>query len=115
MLVLRHLFDSARIRISTTSYGSAGLRLRSFCLRVRRGFMLGITHLVFRMLSTPLCFKVLPFRFGTGCAELDERESVENRACKNAATTSSAGVPCSSSDTITFRVAYGTDYLSNLC
>jgi hypothetical protein len=66
------------------------------------------------MLSVPLRLKVLPFRFGTARAELDERESVENRACKNAATTSPADVPCSSSDTITFRMPYGTDYLSNL-
>jgi hypothetical protein len=65
------------------------------------------------MLSIPLRLEVLPFRFGMARAELDERESFENRACKNAATTSSADVPCSSSDTITFRVPYGTDYLSN--
>jgi hypothetical protein len=63
------------------------------------------------MLSIPLRFNVLRFRFGTARAELDERESVKNRACKNAATTSSA-VSCSSSDTITFRVPNGTDYLS---
>jgi hypothetical protein len=108
MLVL--LFDSARTR---TSQGSAGQRQRSFCLRGPRGFMLCITHLVSQMLFIPLRFNVLPFRFGTARAELDERESVENRTCKNGATTSSPGVCCSSSDTITFRVPYGTDYLSD--
>lgn len=109
MLVLRHLFDSARTRFRISS--GSGFRLCLFCPRGRRGFMLGIVHLVFRMTSFPMCLKILRFCFGTARAKLDEWERVENRTCKNAATTS-ASVSCSSSGTVTLGVPYSSDYLS---
>jgi hypothetical protein len=58
--------------------------------------------------------KILRCRFSTARAELDEWERVENSACKNASTTCSANVSCSSGDTITLGVPDGTDYLSQL-
>ena len=110
MLVLWHLLDSARTRFRICT---AGLYLRFFCRHGRRGVTLGIMHLVSRMLSILLCLNVFPFRFGMPSAKLDEREGVENRACKNAATTSSpASIPCSSGDTVTLGMPYSTDYLS---
>jgi hypothetical protein len=66
---------------------------------------------VFRMTSFPMCLKILRFCFGTARAKLDEWERVENRTCKNAATTS-ASVSCSSSGTVTLGVPYSSDYLS---
>jgi hypothetical protein len=51
---------------------------------------------------------------GTAGPELDKRERIEDRACKDAATASSANIPCACSGTITLRVPYGTDYLSFL-
>jgi hypothetical protein len=51
---------------------------------------------------------------GTAGPELDKRERIEDRACKDAATASSANIPCACSGTITLRVPYGTDYLSIL-
>ena len=66
------------------------------------------------MLSIFMRFKILRFRFGAARTEFDERERIDNRAGKNAATTCSTYLSCSSSDTVTLGVPYGTDYLGQI-
>jgi hypothetical protein len=66
------------------------------------------------MLSIFMRFEVLRFRFGTARTEFDEWEGIDNRAGKNAATTCSAYLSSSSSDTVTLGVPYGTNYLDGL-
>lgn len=112
LVVLRHLFDSVRTRTRfriRTSRDGGGPGPCLFCFRE---FVLGIAHLVSRMLSIPMGLKILRFRLSTTRAKLDEWESVEDRACEDASTTSSPGVSCSNSDTITLGVADSTDDLS---
>ena len=64
------------------------------------------------MLSIFMRLKILRFRFGAPRTKFDEWERIKNRACKNAATTCSAYFSCSGSVTVTLRVPYSTDDLS---
>jgi hypothetical protein len=66
------------------------------------------------MLSIFMRLKILRFRFGAARTKFDEWERINNRAGKDAATTCSAYVSCSSSDTVTLGMPYGTDYLSQI-
>ena len=66
------------------------------------------------MLSIFMRLKILRFRFGAARTEFDEWERIKNRACKNTATTCSAYFSCSSSVSVTLRVPYSTDDLSQI-
>ena len=114
-MVVLELLDSARAHFSIC----CGCSLCRFRLCGRGGVTSGILHLVLWLALVPslkilcVCWLV-GIRFCAARAKFDKRERIQDCACKDATTTWSISISCTTSSTVTLGVTYGTYYLGFL-